>query len=117
MTALVCMFCGLFRNIGLRSWLTRVVAPDVKPCVLASELRTPIDAVDSYQPFLNRLKWRAEEKGLAHLVQHALHGYERHSECLSNKRSALGGRRSLQHRFCKRIGTPGQRRLNRTVLR
>ena len=37
--------------------------------VLASELGTPIQAVDSYQPFLNRLKWRAKEKGLAHLVQ------------------------------------------------
>jgi SAM-dependent methyltransferase len=36
--------------------------------VLASELGTPIQAVDSYQPFLNRLKWHAEEKGLAHLV-------------------------------------------------
>jgi SAM-dependent methyltransferase len=37
--------------------------------VLANELGTPIEAVDSYQPFLNRLKRRAEEKGLAHLVQ------------------------------------------------
>src|SRR5213080_68199 len=37
--------------------------------VLASELGTPIQAVDSYQPFLNRLKRRAKEKGLAHLVQ------------------------------------------------
>lgn len=37
--------------------------------VLASELGTPIQAVDSYQPFLNRLKWRAKKKGLAHLVQ------------------------------------------------
>src|SRR6185369_14735750 len=37
--------------------------------VLASELGTLIQAVDSYQPFLNRLKWRAKEKGLAHLVQ------------------------------------------------
>ena len=37
--------------------------------VLASELKTPIQAVDSYQPFLNRLKWRAKEKGLADLVQ------------------------------------------------
>ena len=42
--------------------------------VLASELGTPIHAVDSYQPFLNRLKWRAEEKGLAHLVQVMLLG-------------------------------------------
>src|SRR6266496_181422 len=37
--------------------------------VLASELRTSIQAVDSYQPFVNRLKRRAKEKGLAHLVQ------------------------------------------------
>jgi len=37
--------------------------------VLASDLRAPIQAVDSYQPFLNRLKRRVEEKGLAHLVQ------------------------------------------------
>jgi SAM-dependent methyltransferase len=37
--------------------------------VLARDLRAPIQAVDSYQPFLNRLKRRVEEKGLAHLVQ------------------------------------------------
>lgn len=37
--------------------------------VLASELGTSIQAVDSYQPFLNRLKRRARKKGLAHLVQ------------------------------------------------
>jgi trans-aconitate methyltransferase len=37
--------------------------------VLASELQTPIQAVDSYQPFLNRLQRRAKEKGLTHLVQ------------------------------------------------
>jgi tRNA1(Val) A37 N6-methylase TrmN6 len=37
--------------------------------VLARELGAPIQAVDSYQPFLNRLERRAEEKGLAHLVQ------------------------------------------------
>src|SRR6266536_4781216 len=37
--------------------------------VLASELRIPIQAVDSYQPFLNRLKRRANEKVLGHLVQ------------------------------------------------
>jgi hypothetical protein len=37
--------------------------------VLASELGTAIHAVDSYQPFLGRLKWRAKEQGLAHLVQ------------------------------------------------
>ena len=37
--------------------------------VLASELRTPIQAVDSYQPFLDRLKQRANEKGIAHLVR------------------------------------------------
>lgn len=36
--------------------------------VLASELGVPIQAVDFYQPFLNCLKWRAAEKGLAHLV-------------------------------------------------
>src|SRR5438477_11164417 len=37
--------------------------------VLASELGRPIHAVDSYQPFLNRLKRRAKDKGLAHTVQ------------------------------------------------
>lgn len=37
--------------------------------VLVSELKTPIDAVDSHGPFLNRLKWRAKEKGIAHLVR------------------------------------------------
>ncbi len=37
--------------------------------VLARELRTRIHAVDSYEPFLNRLKQRAKEKGLAHLMQ------------------------------------------------
>src|SRR5438067_9667589 len=37
--------------------------------VLASELGAPIQAVDSYQPFLNRLKRRAKAKGLSHLVQ------------------------------------------------
>jgi cyclopropane fatty-acyl-phospholipid synthase-like methyltransferase len=36
--------------------------------VLANELETTIQAVDSYQPFLNRLKRRAEEEGIAHLV-------------------------------------------------
>jgi len=37
--------------------------------VLACELRTPIHAVDSYEPFLNRLEQSAKQKGLAHLVQ------------------------------------------------
>src|SRR2546430_14354160 len=37
--------------------------------VLASELKTLIHAVDSYQPFLDRLKQRAKEKGLAQLVR------------------------------------------------
>jgi SAM-dependent methyltransferase len=37
--------------------------------VLASELGTPIHAVDSYQPFLSRLKRRAKEKCLGHLVE------------------------------------------------
>jgi cyclopropane fatty-acyl-phospholipid synthase-like methyltransferase len=37
--------------------------------ILARELGTPIQAVDSYQPFLNRLQRRAKEKGLSHLVQ------------------------------------------------
>jgi SAM-dependent methyltransferase len=36
--------------------------------VLADELKTPIHAVDSYQPFLNRLRQRAKEKGVAQLV-------------------------------------------------
>src|SRR5215469_12356392 len=37
--------------------------------VLASDLGTPIHAVDSYQPFLNHLSQRAREKGLDHLVR------------------------------------------------
>ena len=37
--------------------------------VLANELKTPIDAVDSYQPFLDRLKVRSQEKGVAQLVR------------------------------------------------
>jgi SAM-dependent methyltransferase len=37
--------------------------------ILASDLGIPIQAVDCYQPFLNRLERRAKEKGLAHLMQ------------------------------------------------
>ena len=37
--------------------------------VLANELKTPIHAVDSYQPFLDRLRHRAKEKGVAQLVR------------------------------------------------
>src|SRR5436190_20037813 len=37
--------------------------------VLASELGTPVHAVDSYQPFLNHLGQRAKEEGIAQLVQ------------------------------------------------
>lgn len=37
--------------------------------VLASELKTPIDAIDNHQPFLNRLKRRAKENGVADLVR------------------------------------------------
>jgi trans-aconitate methyltransferase len=37
--------------------------------VLADELKTPIHAVDSYQPFLDRLRHRAKEKNLAELVR------------------------------------------------
>lgn len=37
--------------------------------VLANELKTPIHAVDSYQPFLDRLRHRAKEKGFAQLVR------------------------------------------------
>jgi SAM-dependent methyltransferase len=36
--------------------------------VLATELKTDIYAVDSHQPFLDRLNRRAEQNGLAHLV-------------------------------------------------
>jgi Methyltransferase domain. len=36
--------------------------------VLANELKTPIHAVDSYQPFLDRLRLRAKENGVAQLV-------------------------------------------------
>src|SRR5262245_43190370 len=37
--------------------------------VLADELKTPVHAVDSYQPFLDRLIHRAKEKGLAELMR------------------------------------------------
>jgi len=37
--------------------------------VLANELKTPIHAVDSYQPFVDRLRHRAKEKGFAPLVR------------------------------------------------
>jgi SAM-dependent methyltransferase len=37
--------------------------------VLADELKTPIHAVDSYQPFLDRLRRRAKEKGVGQLVR------------------------------------------------
>jgi len=37
--------------------------------VLANELKTPIHAVDSYQPFLDRLRQRTKEKGVAQLVR------------------------------------------------
>jgi SAM-dependent methyltransferase len=37
--------------------------------VLADELKVPIQAVDSYQPFLDRLIHRAQEKGLAELMR------------------------------------------------
>jgi SAM-dependent methyltransferase len=37
--------------------------------VLADELKTPIHAVDSYQRFLDRLRQRAKEKGVAQLVR------------------------------------------------
>jgi len=44
--------------------------------VLASELKTPIEAVDFYQPFLDRLKRCAKEKGVPHLV---------HTHCMDMK--------------------------------
>ena len=37
--------------------------------VLANELGTPIQAVDSYEPFLKQLQRRAGKKGVAHLVR------------------------------------------------
>src|SRR5215467_676702 len=37
--------------------------------VLADELKTLVHALDSYQPFLDRLSRRAEDKGLAQLVR------------------------------------------------
>jgi SAM-dependent methyltransferase len=37
--------------------------------VLANELGSPIDAIDSYQPFLDRLKRRAKQNRVGHLVQ------------------------------------------------
>jgi trans-aconitate methyltransferase len=52
--------------------------------VLADELKTPIDAVDSYQPFLESPQTARQRKRGCSTGAHALHGYERHSECLSN---------------------------------
>ena len=37
--------------------------------VLANELKTPIHAVDAYQPFLDRLSERANVRGLAELMR------------------------------------------------
>ena len=37
--------------------------------VLAEELNTPIEAIDLYQPFLNRLKRQAKQNGVANLVR------------------------------------------------
>jgi SAM-dependent methyltransferase len=37
--------------------------------VLATELNSPIQAVDWYQPFLDRLNYRAQRKNVSHLVQ------------------------------------------------
>jgi SAM-dependent methyltransferase len=37
--------------------------------VLADELKTPVHAIDSYQPFLDRLSQRAKEKGFAERVR------------------------------------------------
>jgi len=37
--------------------------------LLAGELGTLIQAVDSYEPFLNRVEQRAKEKGVGHLVR------------------------------------------------
>jgi len=36
---------------------------------LVKELNTRVEAVDSYRPFLNRLKRRAKQNGVAHLVR------------------------------------------------
>jgi cyclopropane fatty-acyl-phospholipid synthase-like methyltransferase len=35
--------------------------------VLAKELDTPVQAIDSYEPFLNHLKQRAKQMGVEHL--------------------------------------------------
>lgn len=43
---------------------------------LAAELNSPIEAIDSYAPFLNRLQRRAEQDGAAHLV---------HTHCMNMK--------------------------------
>ena len=37
--------------------------------VLANELKTPVHAVDSYQPFLDRLSERAKQNGFAQLIR------------------------------------------------
>src|SRR5262245_46907173 len=44
--------------------------------MLAGELRTPVHAVDSYQPFLDRLTQRAKENGSTQLV---------HTHCMDMK--------------------------------
>ena len=43
---------------------------------LANELKSPIEAIDSYEPFLNRLRRRAEKNLIAHLV---------HTHCMDMK--------------------------------
>jgi SAM-dependent methyltransferase len=44
--------------------------------VLANELNSPIEAIDSYQPFLNRLERRAKQNGITPLV---------HTHCMDMK--------------------------------
>jgi len=85
--------------------------------VLADELKTLIHAVDSYQPFLDRFRQRAKEKGLAQLVR---------THCMDMKETF---RASLQKLICfgrkahliilvsQTHWPAGQKRLGRRVSR
>ena len=82
--------------------------------VLASELGTAIHAVDSYQPFSNRLKWRAKKKASL-ILSSSLHGYERHSVCIPNSDLLWAEGAAYNIGFANALCL-GPRRLNRTVL-
>ena len=75
--------------------------------VLADELKTLVHAVDSYQPFLDRLRHRAKEKNLAQLVR--THWMDmKDIPSVFPIIDPLCRRCRLQHWFRKRIGQLGK---------